>query len=179
MFYLHLCYSRESRYPQRSVIDIQVAAIQRTVATYEEGQRTMNAKLRKVILWCYYEWGEEGIVQKPPRLLATATATTTTTRMRMTITRLDAERKPHETRTAVQWKREAINTDPELESSKFCFDFRRFYLHLCYSMEHEALQGINEASCCETSTKDVDLVVGGSSSVGCHSGRGGSRETGT
>ncbi|KIO05436.1 hypothetical protein M404DRAFT_527298 [Pisolithus tinctorius Marx 270] len=88
--------------------------------------------------------------------------------MRMTITRLDAERKPRETRTAVQWKREAINTDPELESSKFRFDFRRFYSHLCYSMEYEVLQGIDEASCYETSTKDVDLVVGGSSSVGRH-----------
>ncbi|KAI6137962.1 hypothetical protein BKA82DRAFT_4256155 [Pisolithus tinctorius] len=88
--------------------------------------------------------------------------------MRTTTTRLDAERKPCEARTAVQWKREAINTDPELESSKFHFDFRRFYLHLCCSMEYEVLQGIDEASCYETSTKDVDLVVGGSSSVGRH-----------
>ncbi|KAI6138320.1 hypothetical protein BKA82DRAFT_1000019, partial [Pisolithus tinctorius] len=35
-------------------------------------------------------------------------------------------------------------------------------------MEYEVLQGIDEASCYETSTKDVDLVVGGSSSVGRH-----------
>ncbi|KIN95851.1 hypothetical protein M404DRAFT_33818 [Pisolithus tinctorius Marx 270] len=77
-----------------------------------QGQWTVKEKLRDMIQWYYYKWGEWS-GQAEGLNLATATVTARTT------TALDSERQPREAGAAIRWRQGATSADIEHYGSSY------------------------------------------------------------